>query len=195
MYQLRCALTLIVVAYASLSACTHENKYRADLASPLTATAETGMTILSVGSPVPCHALGTPTGVRIFHASGPFFPYAALYTLEVNNKYAASEFSDHHGHLYILQLPPGKYVLVPFLMNPYGDYLKPPKADFEVHASETVYLGEFFLPECQGDIGMSFVDHQTRDLALLVAKNPKFAQVPITKRLLMFTGRQPFWPF
>jgi hypothetical protein len=86
-------------------------------------------------------------------------------------------------------------VLVPFAMNPYVHYFRPPKADFEVHANETAYLGEFFMPVCEGDAGMGFLDQEERDLALLAKKNPAFANVPITKRLLIFTGRQPFWPF
>lgn len=187
-------VNVFVVLCTLLSACTHQNTYRAELASPAS-NAETGVIILSTGSPEPCHVLGTPTGLHIFPASGPFFPYAAVATLEVDSRYVTSEFSDHHGGLSILQVPPGKYVLVPFAMNPYASYFKPPKADFEVYANETAYLGEFFMPECDGQAGMGFVDQEARDLALLVKKNPAFANVPITKRLLMFTGRQPFWPF
>jgi hypothetical protein len=86
-------LVAIIVLSTMLTACSHGNKYRAELASPLN-NAETGVVILSAGSPAPCHVLGTPTGLHILPASGPFFPYAAL---EVDSRYMESDFPDHHG--------------------------------------------------------------------------------------------------
>ncbi len=175
-----------------IAACSHENKYRAELASPLNANGELGIIIISTGSTKPCGSLATPTGLRIFSAKGPFTPYAALATLDINNPNAESEFSDHHGRLYVIPLPLGKYVLTPFLIHPYVNYVAPPQADFEVRSHEIVYLGELFMPECQGDSGIAFQDQETRDHALLQSKNHAFADVPITKRLLRFTSRQPF---
>ncbi len=175
-----------------LAACSHENKYRAELASPLKANAASGVIVISAGSTKPCGLFATPTGLRIFSAKGPFTPYAALATLDVNNPNTESEFSDHHGRLYVISLPSGKYVLAPFLIHPYADYVKPLQADFEVRSQEIVYLGELFMPECQGDSKMAFQDQEIRDRELLQTKNPAFADVPITKRLLMFTSRRPF---
>jgi hypothetical protein len=182
----------MVALCALLSGCTHENPYRAELAAPLNAYTETAVIILSTGSVKPCGSLATPTGLRIFSAKGPFMPSAALATVDINNPAAESEFSEHHGHLYVIPLPAGNYVLVPFAMNPYMNYFTPPRAEFEVHSHETVYLGELFMPECQEDSGMAVRDQETRDHALLTTKNPSFGDVPITKRLLRFTSRQPF---
>lgn len=190
---------LFMVLCTLLSGCTHENKYRAELATPLNVNANTGVIILSVGAREPCPLFSSATELRLFQAEGPFYPAAAVASLEINVRYVESEFADHHGRLYVLPLRSGKYVLVPSLMTPAEYYVTPPKADFEVYANESAYLGEFYMPDCNGSGGMLFRDQETRDRAMLVAKNPDFGNVQITKRLLMFTGREPWyrniWPF
>ncbi|MCS6303245.1 MAG: hypothetical protein H8K07_06225 [Nitrospira sp.] len=195
--QLKQAVLCIAVITSGTilaASCSHENTYRAELASPLNANAETGVIILSAGSTAPCHLFSPATGLRIFHLEGVHFPFAAVAKLDVNNRYVESEFSDHHGRLYVFPLRAGKYFLEPYLMHAYVYYSHPPRAEFEVHPNETSYLGEFFMPrECGGDGGMQFVDQEARDVGMLVAKNPAFAKVAITKRLLLFTGRQSFW--
>ena len=84
-----------------------------------------------------------------------------------------SEFSDHHGRLYVIPLRSGKYFLLPFLEDQDWDASPPMKADFEVRSHETVYLGEFYMPQCDGAYRQIIQDQEIRDrdLALLKAKN------------------------
>lgn len=113
--------------------------------------------------------------------------------MDVNSTFMDSEFEDHHGHLFVLKLPAGKYYLTPRLSNPFGGYLSPPRADFEVNAKETIYLGEFYMANACGQRAQMLLrDQEMRDLTLLKSKNPTFSNTKIIKRLLAFTGCDRF---
>lgn len=124
------------------------NKHAAELATPLGANTGAGLVILSAGSLESCHpSLNHSTVVSIYLADDSFFR-SEVASLEVNSTFLDSEFVSHHGHLYILKLSAGKYYLVPRVIT-MGGYLSPPRADFEVYANETTYLGEFYMDnEC-----------------------------------------------
>ena len=186
---------LLIASCMLLPACSGflNNEYAAELASPLDATATTGSLILSVGSLESCHpSLNTTTQLLIFPADDSFFRLDVA-AMDVNSTFMDSEFEDHHGHLYVLKLPVGKYYLTPRSSNPFGGYLSPPRADFEVNAKETIYLGEFYMAnECGQRVQMLLRDQEVRDLTVLKSKNSAFSNVKITKRLLAFTGCDRF---
>ena len=97
-----------------------------------------------------------------------------------------SEFSDHHGHLYVLKLPTGRYYLIPHLAG--GYYVAPPRAYFTVYANETTYLGEFYMAnECNERARFLLRDQEGRDRTMLLMKNPAFNDVRVTKRLVTLT--------
>ena len=171
------------------------NKYAAELALPLGANTGTGLVILSAGSLESCHpSLNHSTVVSIYPSDDSFFRSEAA-GLEVNSSFLDSEFVSHHGHLYVLKLSAGKYHLAPRLLT-IGGYVSPPRADFEVYANETTYLGEFYMDnECGQRANFLLRDQEARDLTMLRSRNPAFKMIPITKRLLAFTGCDRFSMF
>lgn len=172
------------------------NKYAAELASPSDASAATGMVILSAGALESCHpSINVPTHLLIYEANDSFFRTEKA-LLEVDSTFMDSEFQDHHGHLYILKLPVGSYYLTPRAFNPFAPfagYLFPSRADFEVAANQTTYLGEFYMDnECGNRAKLILRDQEARDLAMLKSKNAAFRDIPVAKRLLQFTGCDRF---
>ena len=171
------------------------NKYSADLAVPGAANSKTGVVILSVGSRDTCHpSIGAATRLLIIHDSDSFVQNSEA-ALDVDPAFMDSEYTGHYGHLFVLPLPLGKYYLIPSA-GPYAEHWTPPRADFEVFAHETSYLGEFYMDNMCGDPArFLFRDQETRDLSMLKSKNPAFGHIRITKRLLKFTGCDSFGAF
>lgn len=185
------ALALLVCVLCT-SCGIMKNKYAADLVSPLEANETTGLMILSVGALETCSA---STALLIQKFDKPYNANAEAFLL-VDSYAHESDFSDHPGHLYVVKLAPGKYYLSPYLIG--GSYSELLRADFELHANEITYLGEFFMPRsCGFSSNMGFRDQETRDMHMLKSKNPAFETVKITKRLLVFTGlaERALWPF
>lgn len=171
-----------------LPACTGfmSNRYAAELVSPLDANAGMGLVILSVGSRESCQpGIYMATFLAIYPDSDSLFRSDAA-NLDVNSTFMDSEFSDHHGHLYILKLPTGRYYLIPHLAG--GYYVAPPRAYFTVYANETTYLGEFYMAnQCNELARFLLRDQEGRDRAMLLMKNPAFNDVRVTKRLVTLT--------
>lgn len=189
---------VIVLSCLLLPACSGfmTNEYAAELASPLDSNAAgTGLVILSAGSLESCHPLlKAHTEVVIYPSDGSFFRKSVA-ALEVDSTYLDSEFESHHGHLYILKLPACKYYLAPRLGIVFlrGSPFSTPRADFEVYANETTYLGEFYMDnECLQFAKLLLRDQEARDLTMLRSRNPAFRTIRITKRLLVFVGCDRF---
>lgn len=170
-----------------LPACTGfvPNRYAAELVSPLDANAGMGLVILSVGSQESCLPSFLSTFLKIYPDSESGYRGEAA-TLYVNSTFMDSEFRDHHGHLYVLKLPPGRYYLTPYSAGEYS--AGRPRAYFTVDANETTYLGEFYVAnQCHQKDRFLFRDQESRDRAMLLMKNPAFKDVQVTKRLVTFT--------
>lgn len=181
-------LVLTAVCCMLLPACTGfiSNKHAAELVSPLDANAGMGLVILSVGSREACQpGIYMATFLVIYPDSDSFFRNDAA-ALDVNSTFMDSEFRDHHGHLYVLKLPSGRYYLTPHLTG--GYYVPPSRADFTVYANETTYLGEFYMDnQCDERARLLLRDQEIRDRAMLLMKNPAFNDVRVTKRLVTLT--------
>jgi hypothetical protein len=179
---------LTAVCCILLPACTGfmSNRYAAELVSPLNANAGMGLVILSVGSQESCQpGIYLATFLAIYPDSDSLFRGDAA-NLDVNSTFMDSEFSDHHGHLYVLKLPTGRYYLIPHLAG--GYYVAPPRAYFTVYANETTYLGEFYMAnQCNELARFLLRDQEDRDRAMLLMKNPAFKDVRVTKRLITLT--------
>ena len=136
------------------------NEYAVDLVSPFDANEATGLIILSVGAPGLCTV---STAVQIQRFDKPYNAKAVAY-LFIDSFMLDSEFADHHGHLYVEKLAPGKYYLSPYLIG--GSYSNLFKADFEVRANENTYLGEYYMPKsCEVVSIMELRDQEARDLS------------------------------
>lgn len=188
---------LIGASCILLTSCTGAiaNRYAAELAVPASANLKTGLVILSVGAKEACHpSIGEATRLLVVHNSDSLIQHSEA-TLEVNPTFMDSEYADHYGHLYVLPLPAGEYYLVPSA-GPYAENWTPPRADFQVIANETSYVGEFFLDNmCSDPAKFLLRDQETRDLALLRSKNSAFSHVRVAKRLLKFTRCDSFEAF
>lgn len=170
------------------------NQFAADLVSPAEVNETTGLIILSVGAPESC---STGHFVQIQNFDKPYNATPRAY-LSVTSYVFKSDFRDHHGHLYVVKLAPGKYYLAPRVTGPITYSTNPPRAEFELHANEITYLGEFYMPQACGlSTLMAFRDQEVRDMRVLKSKNPAFENFKITKRLLGFTGvvEWALWPF
>ena len=162
-----------------------KNEYAANLISPSEANETSGLVILSVGTPEKSY-WASLIKIQKFGKSYSETPVAYL---PVNDYWHESEFSDHHGLLYVIKLVPGRYYVTHHTPRRWAPYHR--KADFELHAKEIIYLGEIHMAPSN----MEFRDQEARDLSLLKTTNPAFGNVKIEKRLLRFTGHADVWLF
>lgn len=107
-----------------------------------------------------------------------------------------SDFKYESGKVSVIPLEPGSYVIYPnlsFELFGNSNMTPPPlpRFNFEARAGEVTYIGNLFIEgscETRGS-GASMKDQQARDVAVVIAKNPEFNNVPVVKRLA--TPRQP----
>ena len=96
-----------------------------------------------------------------------------------------SLFADHQGTVVVFHLPPGRHYVFPWPLNGALTPNHVPRTDFTVSAGDVVYLGEVFIDSgCSLTVHVSYHDEFERDMAILKARNPAFAQAPVVKRLL-----------
>lgn len=98
------------------------NQFAADLVSPAEVNETTGLIILSVGAPESC---STGHFVQIQNFDKPYNATPRAY-LSVTSYVFKSDFRDHHGHLYVVKLAPGKYYLAPRVTGPITYSTNPP---------------------------------------------------------------------
>lgn len=96
-----------------------------------------------------------------------------------------SHFTDHYGRVNVISLKPGRYVAYPVAAAGVQNSGDPPAFEFEVAAGELAYIGEMYVYAACGSMSgrVAMIDRQERDVAVLVALNPKFAGVPVVKRI------------
>lgn len=175
------------VMSALLMGCgTLSNRYDPRKTSEPQISEKLGVIILSAGAPEKCIVTGTFLKVLPDTAT---YNSKWLELLPVDGYAIKSDFSDHHGFLHAVSLPPGKYYLAPWIANNYVSAVSVPKAEFSVAAGEVVYLGEYYMPvSCVLNPRSVFRDQQERDLALLARMNPALAKAKIVPRIPTFSG-------
>lgn len=145
------------------------------------ASAEAGLIILSAGSTGT--SISTSTFINIYKRVDEKPDFNAMgASFSLNGSLIKSHFSDHHGTVLWRFLPPGKYVAIPIIANPYAYYTNPPQASFEIKASETLYIGEFWLERGRFLIR----DAYERDISYFGQSNPNFPLGLISRRIPSF---------
>jgi hypothetical protein len=97
-----------------------------------------------------------------------------------------SDFPDHYGTVNALALRAGKYLFSPRNANWQVVSKTTVLIPFEVVAGQTTYLGELFMsPSCAPASRLVVRDQYARDMRVLIARNPVFAQRPVVKHVLL----------
>jgi hypothetical protein len=96
-----------------------------------------------------------------------------------------SHFTDHHGRVNVISLKPGRYIVYPLAGGTLQNAGTPPSFQFEAVAGELTYIGELYVDASCGAMSghVAMFDREARDLAVLKALNPAFADVPVVKRI------------
>jgi len=142
-----------------------------------------GVLVLSTGAPERCVSMST--FLKIIDAKTGSAPDSTD-LIGVDVYIHKSDFSDHHGTINAVALPPGRYELRPWLANPYFVPTVTPNYVIEISAGELIYGGEVFMPKaCSSNTAFVIRDRFDRDIELAIAKNPALAGRPIEKRLLL----------
>lgn len=173
-----CALAL------ALSGCnTMENRAGIDrLDARMLLAQNTGVAIFSTGADHDCMSFAT--FMRLFDQAT-MRPVDGVAGAPVDGYSSISDFPDHRGNVSAFALQPGKYYLSPVTANPYVVGVKVPAFPFEVHAGETVYLGEIYMPlACSFRNVFRVNDRYDRDVALATSKNPALIRRPPVKRVM-----------
>jgi hypothetical protein len=173
-----CALALV------LSGCnTLENRAGIDRVDARMLTSQnTGVAIFSTGADRDC--MSVATFMRLFDQTT-LRPVNGVAAAPVDGYASKSDFTDHRGNVSAYALQPGKYYLSPMTANPYVVGVKVPAFAFEVHAGETVYLGELYMPvACSFRNAFKINDRYDRDVAMAMRQNPGLLQRAPVKRLL-----------
>lgn len=173
-----CALAL------ALSGCnTMENRAGIDrIDARMLVAPNTGVAIFSTGADHDCMSFAT--FMRLFDQAT-MRPVDGVAGAPVDGYSSISDFPDHRGNVSAFALQPGKYYLSPVTANPYVVGVKVPAFPFEVHAGETVYLGEIYMPlACSFHNVFRVSDRFDRDVALATSKNPALIRRPPVKRVM-----------
>ncbi len=138
--------------------------------------------IMSAGSAESC--VGNPASIRVSQDGDRW--HLNIETMFVANGVAEkSLFADHQGTVVVFHLPAGRHYVFPWPLNGTLRVTETPRTDFTVAAGEVVYLGEVFIDSgCAWKNTVSYHDQFERDMAILKARNPAFAQAPVIKRVL-----------
>ncbi|WP_431046456.1 hypothetical protein [Roseateles sp. L2-2] len=141
-----------------------------------------GVLLLSAGAPTQCVVLGT--FLKVVDAKTGSSP-DSVKLIDVDVYVYKSDYSDHHGTINAVALPPGKYEIRPVVANPYVSQIIIPNYVVEIAAGELIYGGEVFMPQaCTMNTLFSIRDEFERDTELAIKKNPALAGRPVEKRLL-----------
>ena len=101
----------------------------------------------------------------------------------VDSKEEPSDFSEYHGIVNAVRLPPGSYVLMPGTLN--ATVRSRPTFLFDVRAGETTYAGELHMSwNSQREAVFTIRDRHDRDIAVAREKNPAVEARRVVKRLL-----------
>lgn len=169
-----------------LAGCAAFTNFNAPEKAKATPPAGSGIIILSTGAKERCFTAATELMIMSVSARSALDIAAGAM---VDNYSVKSDFSDHQGNVHVIALPAGEYLLYPNVLNPMLVSTQTPKAEFEVKAGETAYIGEFYMTKaCSWSNIMDFRDEFDRDMTMVRARNPAFADVKVEKRIARFTG-------
>jgi hypothetical protein len=100
----------------------------------------------------------------------------------VDSKEEPSDFSEFHGIVNAVRLPPGSYDLMPGTLN--ATVRSRPRFLFDVRAGETTYAGELHMSwNSEREALFTIRDRYDRDIAVAKEKNPAVEARPVVKRL------------
>lgn len=180
-YKILMCLSLLQLGGCFLKVDYHKDPSKFNLSS---LGQDNGVVLMSVGAAESC--LIASTLLNVLKSTDPWnqIPIA---TLPVDNSIFKSQFSDHHGGLYVFEIPAGDYNIIPWQLDTVP--IKMPKAPFSIDAGEVLYLGEYrMLRSCSRVISGEFQNRYVRDLEILKLKNPSLAETVVTVRLPQFSG-------
>lgn len=179
--QLPIAITLLLAGCGTLT-----NRYAPEAIADGPLPAGAGLIVFSTGAPQKCQQAATYLDLMPEGASKP------IAFASVDSYIVKSDFADHQGSLHAIPLPAGQYYFTPRTDNPLVRSVLQPKASFSVAAGETVYLGEYYMPQaCTLSALYEIHDQTTRDFPLLKSKAPRLDTSKITTRLMVLTGGVP----
>jgi hypothetical protein len=165
------------------------NRYAPEAIADAPIPAGSGRIILSTGAPRGCSS--APTYLKLL-PEGATLREQELARPNVDSFALKSDFVDHQGNLHVIAVPAGNYYFAPWIDNPDIHPVRQPKATFSVAAGETVYLGEYYMPQSCGLSTLYEInDQMTRDMTLLKSMAPRFDTLRVTKRLMVLSGDVP----
>jgi hypothetical protein len=168
---------------------TLTNRYAPEAIADAPLPAGAGLIIFSTGAPHKCQQVATYLNLLPEGASDRDKPIASA---SVDAYIVKSDFADHQGNLHAIPVPAGNYYFTPWTDNPLVRSVLQPRASFSIAAGETVYLGEYYMPQaCALSALYEVHDQSTRDLPLLKSKAPRLDTANITKRLMVLSGGVP----
>jgi hypothetical protein len=182
--QLPIAIMLLLGGCGTLT-----NRYAPEVLAEAPLPPGSGLILFSTGAPHKCQQTATYLNLLPEGASVRDKPIASA---SVDAYIVKSDFADHQGNLHAIPVPAGNYYFTPWTDNPLVRSVLQPKASFSVAAGETVYLGEYYMPQaCTLSALYEVHDQATRDLPLLESKAPRLDSANITKRLMVLSGGVP----
>ena len=180
---MRLHLIVSLALAATLSACGSMPNWTSpsNVNPAVFASKETGVFVMSTGASSSCQSMAT---ALVAHDEATRKPIQGVVVF-VDNDVHKSEVPDYHGLMSALEMKPGKYFFSAGIANPFMRVKTTPEFPFEIHAGETVYLGEVFMPRsCGTSTQFAINDREERDLAIATRANPAVAQRPVVKRVL-----------
>ena len=174
---------LIILGVLFLAACgtvTNRSSVEFIPASEFSSSTK-GVVVFATGAPE--HCVSNATFVRFFDKNTKK-PVDGTPLISMDAYTMKSEFSDHHGAVNAVTLPPGQYYISPWVANPFVTAVKTPAFGFEVVPGQTTYLGELFMTRsCALNTKFVVKDEYTRDMQLASTKNPAFSKITPVKHL------------
>lgn len=165
------------------------NRYAPETVTTQALPGESALIVFSTGAPRKCTTLSTYLKLLPEGASS---SDEAIALPSVDSYALKSDFTDHQGNLHVIAVHAGSYYFAPWTDNPVIRSVLQPQATFSVAAGETVYLGEYYMPEaCTLSQLYEVRDQMTRDMELLKSKDPRFDTSKVTKRLMVLSGGVP----
>ena len=177
---------LIAMILALIGCGTITNQYTPENTAEAPLAAGAGRIIFSTGAARGC--VSESTYLKLL-PEGASYDDKEIARFSVDSYALKSDFADHQGNLHMIAIPAGHYYLAPLMDNPVIHSVDHPLATLAVAAGETVYLGEYYMPEaCTLTQLYEVHDQMIRDMELLKSKVPRFDTSQVDRRLMVLSG-------